>query len=253
MKDLGQNGSPRFASEAGVIPVLVLISALGLVAFLVISSSATFKDKLFSQLFPKRSSYALSEPISGPIDSIPPKVKIGNPGNNTYVKGGNITFAASASDNVAVGKVEFYVDGVLLATDTEPLYRTTWDTTPLANGSLHTLTAIAYDTSKNKTTSAPVSVTIDKVPPTVSITNPANGSVVGVSTTVTITANATDDVGVKQVNFRVNNTVLCKDTTAPYSCEWIVPATTGVSYTIFATATDKAGNTARSTVKVTPK
>ncbi len=44
--------------QVGVIHYLLLIAALGIIVFLLISSSAPFKDKLFSLLFPKPSSYA---------------------------------------------------------------------------------------------------------------------------------------------------------------------------------------------------
>lgn len=45
-------------SERGAIPVLVLISAVGLIVFLFITGTAGFKDKLFSSLFPKPPSHA---------------------------------------------------------------------------------------------------------------------------------------------------------------------------------------------------
>lgn len=44
--------------EKGTVPVLVLLAAVGLIVFIVFSSSAGFKDKLFSRLFPKPPSFA---------------------------------------------------------------------------------------------------------------------------------------------------------------------------------------------------
>ena len=69
---------------------------------------------------------------------------------------GTLTFSATASDNVGVTKVEFYVDGVLKGTDTTSPYSMTLDSTTLANGS-HTLTAKAYDAAGNVGTSTAVS------------------------------------------------------------------------------------------------
>lgn len=57
----------------------------------------------------------------------------------------------------------------------------------------------------------------DTIAPTVSITNPANGAIVARKSTVTITATASDNVGVTRVDFLVNGALQCSDTTAPYS------------------------------------
>lgn len=72
---------------------------------------------------------------------------------------GTITLSASASDNVGVSKVEFYVDGVLKGSDTSSPYSMTLDSTTLANGS-HTLTARAYDAAGNVGTSGAASFSI---------------------------------------------------------------------------------------------
>jgi hypothetical protein len=60
---------------------------------------------------------------------------------------------------------------------------------------------------------------------------------------VTISATATDDVGVTQVRFLVNGKVRVTDTTAPYTIN--APRTRG-KHTIVAEARDAAGNVARS-------
>jgi hypothetical protein len=73
---------------------------------------------------------------------------------------GTITLSASASDNVGVSKVEFYVDGVLKGTDTASPYTMTLNSTTLANGS-HALTAKAYDAAGNSTVSAAVNFSIN--------------------------------------------------------------------------------------------
>src|SRR5687767_2009887 len=63
----------------------------------------------------------------------------------------------------------------------------------------------------------------DNIAPTVAITNPANGATVARKSNVTITATATDNVGVARVEFLVNGNLQCTDTAAPYSCVWRVP------------------------------
>jgi hypothetical protein len=90
----------------------------------------------------------------------------------------------------------------------------------------------------------------DTIPPTVSITHPANGSKVRAGATVTIKAKASDDVGIAKVAFSINGTLTCVSPFAPYSCNWTVPDTEGMTYTIIATAFDIASNTASSSVQV---
>ena len=79
------------------------------------------------------------------------------------------------------------------------------------------------------------------IAPTVSITSPANGAIVARKSTVTITATASDNVGVTRVDFLVNGALQCTDTTAPYSCNWSVPDARNKTYQLQARAFDQAG------------
>jgi len=81
---------------------------------------------------------------------------------------------ASASDNVGVVGVQFQLDGVNAGAElTAAPYSVPWNTTTSSNGS-HTIAAIARDAAGNRTPSAPVTVTVDNVAPTVTI-NQASG------------------------------------------------------------------------------
>ena len=91
----------------------------------------------------------------------------------------------------------------------------------------------------------------DTTAPTVSITNPADGAIVARRSTVTITATASDNVGVTRVEFRVNGALLCTDTSAPYSCNWRVPRTSNQTHQLQARAFDAAGNEGMATIQVT--
>jgi hypothetical protein len=86
---------------------------------------------------------------------------------------GTITLSASASDNVGVTKVEFYVDGALKGTDTTSAYSMTLDSTTLANGS-HSLSAKAYDAAGNVGTSSAVAFSVSNTTttPTQLLANP---------------------------------------------------------------------------------
>ncbi len=70
---------------------------------------------------------------------------------------------ATASDNVGVTKVLFYVDGVFLNQESLAPYNCKFDTTKVANGA-HTLNAVAYDAAGN-TSSSTRNVTVDNGAP----------------------------------------------------------------------------------------
>jgi glucose/arabinose dehydrogenase len=90
----------------------------------------------------------------------------------------------------------------------------------------------------------------DNIAPTVAITNPANNATVARKSNVTITATATDNVGVARVEFLVNGSLQCTDTAAPYSCVWRVPNPMNRTHQIQARAFDAAGNNATATIQV---
>lgn len=104
-------------------------------------------------------------------------------------------------------------------------------------------------TSTPTLTPAPPS-TQDKVPPTVSLTSPTASTRIRRGSIVSIRARASDNINVAQVEIYVNNSLLCRDTTAPYSCSWKVPIIAGSSYNLKATAYDRANNSASSSVTV---
>ena len=186
-------------------------------------------------------------------DTTAPTVSVTAPAAGSTVSG-TVTVSATASDNVGVAGVQFLLDGVALgAEDTTAPYSVSWNTTTTANGS-HTLTARARDAAGNQTTSPAVAVTVqnaDTTAPTVSVTAPAAGSTV--SGTVTVSATASDNVGVAGVQFLLDGVALgAEDTTAPYSVSWNTTATANGSHTLTARARDAAGNqTTSSAVSVT--
>jgi hypothetical protein len=103
---------------------------------------------------------------------------------------GAFTATATATDNVAVAKIEFYVDGALKATATTSPFSQSIPVTGLSTGT-HALTAKAYDAANNASAlSAAVSFTYNpstgSAAPTVSISNVTASTIV--STDLTITA-----------------------------------------------------------------
>lgn len=77
--------------------------------------------------------------------------------------------------------------------------------------------------------------------PTVNITSPADGSAVPENTTLPITVNASDDVGVESVQFLVDGSVIFTDHVAPYTFNFQLPGA-GNTLTLGARARDFGGN-----------
>ena len=93
----------------------------------------------------------------------------------------------------------------------------------------------------------------DTTPPTVSITSPADGSIVPRKGTVTITATASDNIGVARVEFFVKGVLQCTDVSLPYSCNWRVASAPNKVYQLQARAFDQAGNSATATIQATSR
>ncbi len=162
---------------------------------------------------------------------------------------GTVPVSASVSivGSLVVAGVQFKLDGANLgAEDTSAPYSVSWDTTAASNGS-HILTAVARDLLGVQYTSNSVTVTVfnDTTPPTVSITSPANGATV--SGTISVSADASDNVGVAGVQFLLDGAALgAEDTTAPYSVALDTTKVANGSHTLAATARDAASNRATS-------
>jgi chitodextrinase len=81
----------------------------------------------------------------------------------------------------------------------------------------------------------------DTTAPTVALTAPADNATV--SGSVSITANASDNIAVAGVSFFSNGDLIgAEDTTAPYSVSWITSTNSNGSYVLTAVARDSSGN-----------
>jgi len=96
-------------------------------------------------------------------------------------------------------------------------------------------------------------------PPAADTTNPAVGPIdvpagSTLNRTVTLNVSASDNVGVTEVRFYADNTLLGTVTTAPYAFDWDTSAAADGDHVLYAEAQDAAGNVGRSadlTVTVT--
>src|SRR2546422_487134 len=118
----------------------------------------------------------------------------------------------------------------------------------LLDGQIYYFAATAYNLSlaesgfSNEVSKAIADVTL----PTVSMTAPANGATVS-GTAVTVSASASDNVGVAGVQFSLDGVNLgAEDTVAPYSVSWNTTLATSGTHSLTVVARDAAGNTATS-------
>jgi len=189
-----------------------------------------------------------------PGDNQAPAASIASPDAGSTVAG-QVPVAVDAVDNIAVSRVQLYVDGSLVGTDLTAPYEFGWDSTLSGDGSA-TLTARAFDEAGNRGDAAPVTVTVDNTPdvsdttpPTVTVgVSPSDGTTV--SGNVTLSAHATDNVGVALLTIYVDGQTTCAGNGASVSCGWNTRKLSG-SHTISARAEDGAGNAATASISVT--
>ena len=168
---------------------------------------------------------------------------------------GLVPVSVSAADNVGVSKVELRVNGVLVGTDIGAPYALSWDSTKVANG-MSTLMATAYDASGNVANSASVAVNVsnamivDTTPPTVSISNPVNGSKVNGNVSISVTAS--DNSGAEGITqtLVINGKTVATSAGSFLSFNWNTRKLVAGTYTVQAFAKDIAGNSTIQLVQV---
>lgn len=181
-------------------------------------------------------------------DNPSPVVNITAPANNaTFAPGANITITATATDNGAVTKVEFFQGTTKLGEDTSSPYSFTWN--GVAAGT-YQLTARATDNQNATGTSSAVKITVGNAAPVTAITTPANNSTFSLGATIAIVATATDSDGtISKVEFFADGTKISEDATSPYNFS-LTP--TAGTYQLTVKATDNGGaSTTSAAVTVT--
>ena len=127
----------------------------------------------------------------GASDTTPPTASVTSPSSGANVSG-NVNIQATASDNIGVSKVEFYVDGTKEGEDATSPYSYTWNS-PTASYGNHTIYVRACDAASNCTNSSSISVSIGLSLSYSTVTaNPTTVTVPG-SSTITITLKDTNN------------------------------------------------------------
>jgi glucose/arabinose dehydrogenase/chitodextrinase len=183
------------------------------------------------------------------MDATPPSVPADLAAQAVSSTQVNLSWNAS-SDNVGVTGYKIFRDGTLVTTTTG----TSYEDPGRSAGTTYSYAVLARDAAGNESAQSPaVAATTpatDTSPPGASITAPAAGSVV--SGSVTVSATATDNVGVAGVQFLLDGAALgSEDTTAPYSMTWDTTTVSNGVHTLQARARDTAGNLGTSSSSVT--
>ncbi|MCC7243499.1 MAG: VCBS repeat-containing protein, partial [Acidobacteria bacterium] len=149
--------------------------------------------------------------------------------------------AVPADADGTISKVEFYQGATLLGTKTAAPWTHAW--AGVAKGN-YSLTTKAFDNLNATGTSAAVPIIVTQAP-TVSISAPASGTIYANPANITINATAADPDGtIAKVEFFQGSTLVCTDTSSPFTCAWNGVA--GGSYSLTAKATDNQGATTTS-------
>lgn len=174
-------------------------------------------------------------------DNTPPTIPTGL--TTTAITSTQINLSWTAStDNVAVTGYQVFRNGTQVGTSTT----NTFSDTGLSPSTLYSYTVRAVDAALNPSEqSLPASATTlapDTTLPTATITAPTGSATL--SGMVTISASASDNVGVSGVTFLVDNVVVggAEDTTSPYSVVWNSTTVSSGVHTIIARARDASGN-----------
>jgi formylglycine-generating enzyme required for sulfatase activity len=152
-----------------------------------------------------------------------------------FTEGTEVNISANAGDNEAVAKVEFYVDSILVGTDEESPYQTSWTTTGKIGS--HIIMAKAFDTSGNTGYSDTINVKVilANIAPVIDSLK-ANPTSVLQSCSTTLTCTAADANGDSLIySWASTGGTLAASTSA--SVVWTAPTTSG-TYTVLVTVSD---------------
>ena len=180
-------------------------------------------------------------------DSEPPSAPGGLQGTGTI--GASSLSWTAATDNVGVVRYEIYRSTSANFTPSAAnligqTSGSSYNDAGLSAGTYYYI-VLAVDAAGSKSAASnTISVTVqaDTVPPAVAIVGVADGSTI--SGTFTLQANASDNVLVAGVTFRLDGVAIAaEDASAPYSISWLTGNATNGAHVITAVARDAANNT----------
>ena len=208
-------------------------------------SSGASTKQAFLDIFP--------DPNAGPqLSSVTPSVTSATGGSNVTATV-TLTGAApsgGASITMATSSTLAQAPPIVTVPAGQTSAAFTITTSAVTQNTLITVTGTFGNGSKSGSFTLVPRTAGDTTPPTAAITSPAAGATV--SGTISIQANASDNVGVTRVDFLVDGSLLSSDTTAPYSASWNTTGVANSAHSLTARAFDAANNqTTSAAVSVT--
>lgn len=191
-------------------------------------------------------------------DKTAPVAKITLPTTSTAATvSRTISVKVSATDNVAVSRLELYVDALLVGQATGASATVSINTVNFINGS-HSLVARAFDAAGNVGT-ATVAITVknavpDTTPPTAKITSPTTGTkITSTATTLKVSVTGADNVGVTKLTLYIDGLLFGTSASASTTFSWSVSKIATGTHTLQAFAYDAAGSSGASAVVTVTK
>jgi hypothetical protein len=185
------------------------------------------------------------------IVSAPPTVSVTAPTAGATVKiGAPMTLQASASvSNGTVSRVDYWSGNLKLGSSTTSPYTVNWTPTSAYIGTF-SFYAVATSNANLTSSSNTVSVNIiSDVPPTISLSSPANNATYTTGSNITLSASATPgDYPIQRVEFYQGGNLLGSASASPYTYTW--PNVAAGSYTFTAKAITQGSSTTSSPVSV---
>jgi len=153
-------------------------------------------------------------------DLTPPSIVIYDPASNQTVSG-VVDILTITTDNDSIDRVEFYQNYNLVYIDYSSNYTCSWNTIEEQDDTEHIWYAIAYDSENNLSQTDPVLINvdnIDNIPPNGIITYPYAGQ--NVNGTIAIQTEVYDNIGISQVQFSINDSLVFIDNENPFEYQW---------------------------------
>ena len=194
----------------------------------------------------------------------PPQITLTGPSSTVVYPGNSVNFSVSATDDVLLKRVTMTGSGGLLnysniSNISQKTFTKNYTVSIPADilpGTVLTFNAVAKDSRENSVSGGVITLHVpnDENPPTITITSPAADSSFDHKDVISITANASDDIGMKEVNFYLDDTLLNKDTQEPYTASYTVPPLDNDKNSVIrAEAVDLAGKITNSQINVVLK
>jgi len=178
------------------------------------------------------------------IKDQPPEISITTPKNGALVSQ-TIQVKVNVKDDVGVKKVEFYLDQELKKSDSNAPFIWLWDSSTASSG-FHTLKVKGFDTI-GQTAVDSIRVKVDQ-PPTIVIASPKAGS--HISGSVEIRAPASDDFGLRRVEFYIDGEKKGADTTPPFNYTWQASTYYNGNHHLRVVAVDSVNQKAEDTITI---